>query len=295
MEGNSGAIVGEAEVLRQDGGAVGGRAAVSSVVVDETFNILQTCNMFNAFMDKLSIRGTVGLTETSIDVIHDLKRNMIKFINDDPNVYIPQKEKDKGARPKIFKKSGSETVKPTVPEISSSDSDSISSGCVASSDTSTVTDSDTSIRIKKKKSKLRGSKKHGRTDSESDSRKVNTTITKLLRKIDNRQLPKLERFSEESGQSLTAYLVKFENYCKESFRGPKDLWISELENHLKGSILDTFSSIRDFNDSYQDLKHKLLKSYNGNKEIRKRHYRQKFGNARPKPKESMYMFSVRLE
>ena len=196
---------------------------------------------------------------------------------------------------KYLKSSGSETVKAVVPEISSSDSETSSSSCVSSSDTSTVSDSDKSIIVKKRKSKLKNITKQGRTDSKYESRKRSTGITRLLEKIDSRQLPKLEKFSEESGQSLSAYLVKFENYCKESFRGPKDLWINELENHLKGGILDTFSSIRDFNDSYEDLKNKLLKSFNDNKEIRKKLYRQKFENARPKPKESMYMFSVRLE
>ena len=109
-----------------------------------------------------------------------------------------------------------------------------------------MSDSDTSNIVKKRKSKLRNITKHRSTDSKYESRKMNTGITWLLKKIDSRQLPKLEKFSEESGQSLSTSLIKFENYCKENFRGPKDLWINELENHLKGRILDTFSSYKRF-------------------------------------------------
>ena len=292
MEGDDDAVVGGAEAPQVP--VDDGRGALSSKFCDETLSILETCKMFIEFLISLNVRGTEGITRAAIAAISNLKLNMAKFIEDNPDLNVVE-EKGKGARPKIFKRSDSETVEAVVPEISSSDSETSSSGCVSSSGTSTVSDSDTSIRVKKRKSKLRNITKQGRSDSKYESRKMNIGITRLLKKIDSRQLPKLEKFSEESLQSLSTYLVKFENYCKESFRSPKDLWINELEYHLKRRILDTFSSIRDFNDSYEDLKNKLLKSFNDNKEIRKKLYRQKFENARPKPKESMYMFSVRLE
>jgi hypothetical protein len=49
----------------------------------------------------------------------------------------------------------------------------------------------------------------------------------VLEKLDNRKVPDIEKFSEESGLSLGKYLQKFEDYCTQNFEGSKDSWIGE--------------------------------------------------------------------
>jgi hypothetical protein len=130
---------------------------------------------------------------------------------------------------------------------------------------------------------------------ERDKREDKSDLAKLLEKLDTRQIPELPVFNEESGEDLKRYLDKFESYCRDNFKGHQYLWIGELERHLQGKTLEEFKSVRSFDDSYNEVKKKLINLYKDNNEIRKAKARMKFENARPKQGESLYMFSTRLE
>ena len=106
---------------------------------------------------------------------------------------------------------------------------------------------------------------------------------------------KKELFSEDSGQDLVKYLERFEEYCSDSFKGRKYLWIGELERQLKGKTLHGFKAIRDFDDSYEEMKAKFMKWYAADRELRKNKAKLKFKNAKPKSGETLFLYSTRLE
>jgi hypothetical protein len=116
-----------------------------------------------------------------------------------------------------------------------------------------------------------------------------------LEKIDNRKVPVLEKYDENSGQCLHDYCKKFEKYCGGNFKGGKDAWTGELERHLEGKTLQAFSSLKHEGNSYDVVKRKLLQWYNDMKETRKKRNKLSFTNAQYDSSESMFIFSNRLE
>ena len=134
-----------------------------------------------------------------------------------------------------------------------------------------------------------------RESSSSSSSDTEGKYWRSSRFNDNRQAPKLERFNEESGQSLSEYFNRFESYCKSNYKGGKKFWLAILQDHLEGRILDTFQHYYDQFSDYVDVKQKLIKWHEDNEDLRRKRYKRKFENARPKNKESLYMFSLRLE
>ena len=246
---------------------------------EEVF-ISETCGYFNKFIEELENRGTVGLTSNSIKAINDMKMKMNLFTSEpkipkivhNKNVVGPEtgaitknkikqdkyssdneEIKDKlNINTKVVEAKTSQIIRSKYKlkknKHSSSSSTSESDDTLESSsqdETNSSQNSDESVCIKK-------NKRNKNKNRVSNRRK-------MLEKLDVRQLPKLETFTEESGQNLGIYLDKFERYCSENYKGDKDLWIGELERHLKGKILDTFLVLRDVSDSYRDVKHKLLK------------------------------------
>ena len=90
------------------------------------------------------------------------------------------------------------------------------------------------------------------------------------------------------------YLKKFEEYCKENYRGSKDFWLNVLEDKLEGRLLKNFQTLRDPNDNYRKTINDFTDWYQNSALLRKEKYRKKFLNAKPKPDESIYLFSMRL-
>jgi hypothetical protein len=117
----------------------------------------------------------------------------------------------------------------------------------------------------------------------------------MLAMLDNRKAPPLEKFDEDSGQQLRVYLRRFEAFCADNFRGSKDWWIGQLEQKLDGTILEAFTSPRDVDDSYDDIKRKLCEWFDDMKCLRKEKDRQNFTKARYRKGEAIHMFSNRLE
>ena len=112
--------------------------------------------------------------------------------------------------------------------------------------------------------------------------------------IDYREAPRLEKFREESGQNLRRYLMKFEEYCRLNFRGSKEFWLNVLEDKLEGRIQESFKILRDPNDDYHETIEVFLDWYKDSADNRKRRYRRKFAEAKPKRDEGLHMFSIRL-
>lgn len=134
-------------------------------------------------------------------------------------------------------------------------------------------------------------------DNKSDWRSANNIDSETLRilsRLDNRKLPKLDIYDEKTGMDFIMYLDHFEEYYADNFKGRKYLWISELKEHLSGRMLEVFNSIRQIDDSYDEVKCKLTKWYNEEKEIREDRARIKFERARKKESENALMFSNSL-
>ncbi|XP_047740184.1 uncharacterized protein LOC125179080 [Hyalella azteca] len=117
----------------------------------------------------------------------------------------------------------------------------------------------------------------------------------VLARLDSRKVPPLEKFDVDSRQHLKAYLRRFESFCEDNYRGGRDLWIGQLELNLKGEILEAFNSMKEVDDSYNDVKKKLCDWYEDMKELRREKNEKDFTRACWVKDEPMYLFCNRLE
>ena len=198
-------------------------------------------------------------------------------------------KKRNGRRRKEKKYSSSSSAESESTSRSDSSSSKETSDIESSDEWYTQRRSRTSTRKKPgQKSRQRTYKKtedYDRDSSESISRR---------RGLDYRQAPKMEKFREESGCNIEHFFKKFEEYCRKNIRGGRNFWINVLEDHLEGSVVETFNQLRDQDDDYEDAKEKLIKWYKDSAEVRRKSHKKKFGNARPKSDESLYLFSIKL-
>lgn len=129
-------------------------------------------------------------------------------------------------------------------------------------------------------------------------KKKDDTVEKLVQamsKLDSRNVPSLECFDETSGQDLGKYFVKFENYCQMNFKGDHSFWIGELEGKLRGRTLEAFNAVKDNDDSFSDIKSKLLEWWSNFEDIRKKRNKQKFAKATYARNETLSLYAARLE
>ena len=273
---------------------------------EEAEGLLQNGIFIRDFINQIKARGEANLSARSCRIIDSLKETMKRFGNDETVGAMSHTKnlRSTGAIPKIR---GNPKILSLIQE-SEGENDSSGTfeekfGKVKGKKTKKGKDSDScaesessSVQSTPKKRKR---KKFNKTlfDS-SDSQEKNNSpraIGKLLKHLDFRSVPKLESFNENIGQNLCQYLEKFEDYCQHNYKGKKYLWINELECHLSGRVLEAFQSLHQFGDGYDEVKGKLLSWYKDEREIRKAKARKKFETARPKPKESLYIFGNRLE
>ena len=120
-------------------------------------------------------------------------------------------------------------------------------------------------------------------------------LAALVDKLDNKKIPALTKYNESSGQSLRDYLKEFEAYCKNNIRGSKQSWISELEQNLEGETLKSYRASKDVNDTYDEIKLKLLTWYDDTKPLRMKKARSQFDNVKHDGRESLRLYSSRLE
>ena len=284
--------------FNQNPGPSGSGEGVNQHTDDELKNteaeVLKNNLMFmRGLISQLQGRGQEGLSEESSKVILEIKQEMKNFTEKD-NMGEPMK----GAKPKT-------KIKNKKHESSSDESQFLSFS------------DESSDSGKKKKNQEKGKfqrkarvKAHHKSSSDTDTsisseEKDSETdkgesknfklIRKLIESVDNRCTPPQADFDENSGQSLSEYLKQFEKYCSQTFKGDKYLWIGELKKHLSGRTLTGFQSIYQVNDSYREIKKKLLNWYKEEKEIRMAKAKKKFENAKCRKEESLYVFSARLE
>ena len=271
----------------------------------ETCNLeklLKQCNQIQKFIDS---HGKNEIPNDTKQAMATLQENISKVLhnpietkhemNNGTNSKMTENEYETGARSKI------KTVKSSSSYDSSQLSDLNEANC----------------RKSKRLYKNRSSKhNHNESTSESSSSRVdyikpkrkkepepkeenkevteNELIRILIKQLDTRKFPKLDAFDENKGVDIESYLDKFEEYCKEMFKGKNYLWINELAEHLNGQTLQGFLSLKEFDDSYEDMKRKLIRWYNDNGKERKRKARKKFENAQMKANESTNMYGTRL-
>ena len=120
-------------------------------------------------------------------------------------------------------------------------------------------------------------------------------VSNLVQRLDTRAVPKLERYSEESGISLTCYLKRFEEYYRDSYKGGEYLMVGELEQQLTGRALEGLRSVKQVGDTYERTKKRLLGWYEEEKGARKQRSRRSFQNMQLKPGESIFSYSNRLQ
>ena len=280
-------------------------------IEEDTVSVINNCGYFGDFMENLKVRGGDDLTGESVEAIKKMRRDMEAFlkITEESEMYevkvneVKSEEKDPkekveekgpGVIPKRQDKSYSKKGKAVMSSEEKSSSESSDSSDSAGSE------DEEWAKKQRKKSKERDSRRSMYEKSKRRERsryretQRNDSLPDYLRKMDNRQVPKLEKYREEAGMSLLKYLDKFERYCLENFRGSEDFWASELESHLEGTILNTYQHLKDQDDDYYDIKDKLVEYYQEDAYQRKRRYKRKFRKARPESGESLYLFSIRL-
>ena len=292
-----------------------------SMFMEENDSIKKGCENVRDFLRDLGRRGREGLSAESCEVIEEMENDL--------SIYLIGKKDLETGRAKNIKLEKAERTEHSLKNIKGTgkknskykveiDSDDYNSYEETSSSSSNSNKAD-----KKRTNKLKNKKKmYSRSrldDSISDNTETSASNTSgseaithcrkkdkkknrrdrsikdVLRTIDNRKAPLMDTYNEENGQDLGKYLDQFEMYCEENVRGGDRYWIKELESHLEGMTLDNFKRIRDYDDDYMDVKYKLMKSYKSSSNARKKRTRRKFENAKLNEKESLYIFSIRLE
>lgn len=273
---------------------------------DEAKAIKKDCNFFKDFLMQIKTRGSDNMSPESIGALKEMRETMKMFLGGDnkedsggeteSSLFSKHSKSRRSFKGDKVQSSRSSSSERSTSEGSTSE---ISQRSSMSSKLSLDIDLDKDIKPKledskkKKKHNLRHNRKSVSGKTKSNKRK--NSLSEILKRFDNRQLPQQEKYNEESGQDLGKYFEKFDRYCRDNFKGDKDFWIGELERHLGGKTLECFRSIRDFSDTYEDVKSKLMAWYKDESQLRKSKNRQKFKNARPKQGETLFLFSSRLE
>ena len=269
--------------------ATGGSCAKGGT--DEEDATLKTnCDHFRGFLKLLAERGNEDLSSESQMVVEEIEREMAAYLEKKIKKSA-EKEMNKNLERKVHNDGDKPVIKKEVRKMESasneeSEPQSDSSDSVLSTFKSTGNTSE-----EEKPQKVKRKKQKPTVDAKTESQLLAT----LLQRLDNRSIPKQEPFKEETGQDFQQYLERFEDYCRDNFRGKKYLWIPELERHLTGRILEGFQSLRDYDDNYDEMKSKLVNWYKDSKYQRRTKAKNKFENAKLKPKESLFLFATRLE
>ena len=280
----------------------------------ETEAIAANWQFVKVFLNNLKERGGKDLLAQSREIMTNVQRELHNFSLFDEDKEVVDKEiLSTGARPKVksvvrvAEDKERLTKKKLVSRISNSESSTDDSENMLknkdknlkkkTTNRNSVSESSDSLPYDDSSSdlsancKTRNSERKGRFKRRSGKDYSNTDYKLVQMKT----MPEFEKFREEEGHDLIKYLDRFEDFCRQSYRGSKYLWIAELEKYLTGRTLEGFKAMRRFDDEYFEIKDRLIRWYNDEKEIRKAKAKQKFRNARPKPAESAYIYSNRLE
>lgn len=173
----------------------------------------------------------------------------------------------------------------------------VASGCTESADSSSDTKSDNRQRSSRSQRSKSGNSHRGeRASPLFGAHPVSTSgILQALRRLDNRVIPQPEKFDVSSGNSFEQFLISFETYSRETFRGDSSLWVGELGRFLVGEMLSAYEVLKVSGDSYRVLKKKLLRWNLDCKEAHDLMTRSRFTKAKKQSTESFRLYAARLE
>ena len=154
--------------------------------------------------------------------------------------------------------------------------------------------SDSSSAYRSRRREKKRLTRRGHPASEDKPVSVNH-LSQFFSRMDNRTMPKPEKYDLASGQPLKEFLSTFEEYCLNNYRGSKSLWTSELERFLEGSIHEAYLVLRVPGDSYSSIKKKLVKWCKDSQDVIRKDTLRKFEKAQFKPQESLRLYAARLE
>ena len=295
----------------EDVKSVGSQLELSGNDIDEETNALnENWKFMKQFIQQIKRRGKDTMSNESKKVLSEMKNELKAFVNDeeeevhdkvkpflfhDEEVMKEKEVRNRTNRPKKERKGEpkEEECSDSAKEINRKLGKKIAKDEFFSTELS-----ESSSDVKRNKLRSQRTKQSARQSSTSDSDSLsegNAGIRKLLKHLDSRSLPKLEVYQENSGYSLVKYLNKFEDFCKQNYRGKRYLWVGELERHLVGKTLEAYKTLRHFDDEYDEVKLKLLNWYKDEEQLRKIRAKKKFERAKPMPGESLYIYSTRLE
>lgn len=253
-------------------------------IIDENYKYI------NEFLDNVN-DGIINLSNASQEKLRLLKKkfNDIPIDNDDDD----KKEKE------IKKKSRTLQISENTGAIPKKKNNKVVVTVNTEDENEQTASSDNISLDVSIESEYSDSNKKSKTNNKSKKldkqRREIKTLKALMGKFDNRKVPQLEKYDEQNGENLECYLQKFENYCKESYKGNRRYWIGILEEKLPKDMLEAFRSMREVNDTYEESKERLISWHKDMTELRKRKKREEFSNIKYNKGESYYIFSVRMQ
>lgn len=120
-------------------------------------------------------------------------------------------------------------------------------------------------------------------------------LVSALQRLDVRTYPAPDPFDVTSGRSFADFFADFEQYCGSKYVGSSDRWMSELGRFLIGDLVGVFDALRGPNDTYAEVKSKLLRWFNESRLNRRSATVVKFKQACREVHETLYVYGVRLE
>ena len=293
------------------------QAEIEPVDENVQVGIMNNCNYFAKFLNRVKGKDTRSLNDDTNLKLAELRLEMKQFLLDADK--SESEEVSSPARTRVYSKPD---IKNRRSKGDSKQAESVAQSAVSSKrDVKKEDESKMMVDMFKKFVKANdqvsddGQESDDTTSSSSSSSvsgassNISDNLSRMVKNIrdkkvktkshkakyvDYRQVPKMGKFREESGQDLKKYFARFEDYCEQNYRGGTRFWLSVLEEHLDGKILENFQLLREPDDEYFEAKSKLLKWFNDSAEARKQGNKHKFISARPKHGESLYLFSIRL-
>ena len=243
------------------------KEVVELAEAEEVQYFANNCEFFKRFLADINERGD-GLSAESMNNVAELRGEMERFMHGGKNEVKFQPEQKCGMNGEFDKRVKNPKSKPNerkafldqdykdLPRKKDKrhpkgkkyfDTDS-------ESESNTEADSTTESEESERESSSSSEEDRGRDrrprmnrgrrmdrNSRRDRSRRDRSMTEMMRNMDIRKLPQLEKYDEDSGRDLLKYLDKFELYCRENFRGNKDFWISELSCIHVSCILEVDS------------------------------------------------------
>lgn len=120
-------------------------------------------------------------------------------------------------------------------------------------------------------------------------------LISALQRLDSRTVPPPDVYDVTLGRSFADFFEDFEQYCASKFVGGSHRWLSELGRYLSGDLHGVYCAVRGPDDTYEEVKAKLLRWFTESHLNRQTAVISRFREAHREPHESLYVYGVRLE